>query len=311
MTLDLVSQFDNLNTWQRRNERAPHKPLLALWAIGRCLRGQERLAEFDVVYKELGLLLQRFGPHRRSHKPHIPFWRLQNDNLWEVTEAHKVRLDANGAGSLASLRELGVRGGFPVHVYDDFRNDAVLALKIARRLLDAHFPENRRSKVLKDTLKDYAPAAESLFSEIDRCEHAPYLKEILNRRILDDRFRRMVLEKYEFSCAVCNHSFEFPVGYWPALEAAHIKWRSFRGPDDPSNGISLCVLHRELFDRGFYTIEPSSLQMRVARNVLEGVPGNPLSHLHRAQLRRIPGRSKDRPAEEYLAWHGREVFRDA
>ena len=34
-----------------------------------------------------------------------------------------------------------------------------------------------------------------------------------------------------------------------ALDAAHVRWRAFDGPDNIANGICLCVLHH-LFDKG-------------------------------------------------------------
>ena len=196
-------------------------------------------------------------------------------------------------------------------IYEAFRSDSALAMLIARRLLDAHFPETMRSAILKATLKEHAPKAEMLLSELTSSEHASYLKATSTRRARDDKFRGMALEKYGHCCAVCNYSVEFPVGCWPALQAAHIKWHWHLGPDNPNNGISLCVLHHELFDWGLYTIEPGSLQIRVARKVLERGPNDPIAGLHRERLWRVPGRSMDRPAEEYLAWHGSQVFRDA
>jgi putative restriction endonuclease len=31
----VLQQFDALNVWKRRGQRAPHKPLLVLYALGR------------------------------------------------------------------------------------------------------------------------------------------------------------------------------------------------------------------------------------------------------------------------------------
>ena len=41
MTLtEIKEKFDAITVWKRGGERAPHKPLLALYAIGRALRGE-------------------------------------------------------------------------------------------------------------------------------------------------------------------------------------------------------------------------------------------------------------------------------
>jgi putative restriction endonuclease len=41
------------------------------------------------------------------------------------------------------------------------------------------------------------------------------------------------------------------------VEAAHIKWHQFGGPDVEANGFALCALHHALFDRGTFTVDPS------------------------------------------------------
>jgi putative restriction endonuclease len=34
------------------------------------------------------------------------------------------------------------------------------------------------------------------------------------------------------------------------LDAAHVRWWAFDGPDDVSNGLCLCAFHHKLLDRG-------------------------------------------------------------
>jgi putative restriction endonuclease len=43
----LVQKFRDLNVWRRGDERAPHKPLLALYALAQIQAGAERLIPFD------------------------------------------------------------------------------------------------------------------------------------------------------------------------------------------------------------------------------------------------------------------------
>jgi len=305
---DLVKRFDELNTWQRRDQSAPHKPLLSLWAIGRCLQGRERLVTYDIVERDIGLLLRKFGSGGTSNKPYEPFWRMRKDRIWEVTEAHKVSLDSRGSAYPKQLRKHKVRGGFPAPIYDCLKFDVGLALMITQRILDAHFCTSKHKDILVATFGDYAFEAVSLLSVINKSEHLPNINTTLARRARSFEFQERVIEIYRNSCAVCNFSFEFPDGCWPALEAAHIKWQSHQGPDNPNNGLSLCVLHRELFDRGLFTIEPNSLRIQVADAVLERVPKSPITDFHQAQLPIVPSRIKDRPAEEYLSWHAEQVF---
>src|SRR5262245_21989805 len=83
-TSAVLSQFDRLSVWKRGGQRAPHKPLLALYALGRWSRGDTADIPFREAAPDLARLLQEFGPPRRSCHPEYPFWRLQNDGVWAV-----------------------------------------------------------------------------------------------------------------------------------------------------------------------------------------------------------------------------------
>lgn len=109
---------------------------------------------------------------------------------------------------------------------------------------------------------------------------------------------------------MCGYSFQFPEGYWPALEAAHIQWHSHCGPDISTNGLSLCVLHHELFDWGIFTVQPDTLSISVATDILRQLPENTIANYHGTPLQVVPKRNCDYPAAEYLDWHSRNVFRN-
>ena len=58
---DLLQRVQGINVWKRRGERAPHKPLLLLYALARAAHG-ERDIRYERVDEMLGSLLQKFGP---------------------------------------------------------------------------------------------------------------------------------------------------------------------------------------------------------------------------------------------------------
>jgi putative restriction endonuclease len=58
---DIKSRFNNLTVWRRGGERAPHKPLLALYAIARLLRCEPRMIPYVEIDREVGKLLMEFG----------------------------------------------------------------------------------------------------------------------------------------------------------------------------------------------------------------------------------------------------------
>ena len=63
----LLRRFDRLNVWGRGDQRAPHKPLLVLYALGRWSRGDRGDIAFRDADRDLTPLLKEFGPPRRSY----------------------------------------------------------------------------------------------------------------------------------------------------------------------------------------------------------------------------------------------------
>src|SRR5215471_9580649 len=82
----LIQRFRALNVWRRGDERAPHKPLLVLYALGQLQAGAARFIPFDQLERPLERLLEEFGPPRKSPHPELPFYHLQTDGVWEIDE---------------------------------------------------------------------------------------------------------------------------------------------------------------------------------------------------------------------------------
>src|SRR5262249_37824454 len=58
-----------------------------------------------------------------------------------------------------------------------------------------------------------------------------------------------ILTAWDRQCAFCG--FDGQLGAATVgVEAAHVRWCTFDGPDDLDNGLALCSLHHKLFDRG-------------------------------------------------------------
>lgn len=136
-----ADRFSTLTVWQRGGQRAPHKPLLALLALGRWQRGERGPVRFADLEKPLLGLLVEFGPHRRSHHPELPFWHLQTDGVWVVTPAagYPPR-KGHTSPSARQLRDADATGQFSPGVRAAFDIDPALVPAVARGLLDAHFP---------------------------------------------------------------------------------------------------------------------------------------------------------------------------
>ena len=305
---ELRNLFANLKVWHARGWRAPNKPLLALWAIGRCLRSEGRLAPYDTVARELGELLRRFGPPRKSVNPDLPFWHLRNDGVWDVPEADRITQTGSGHAHIASLRREDAHGGLFDDIFSALQKDQTTALHIAYSLVEAHFPESLHNDVLRavgiDSGFPTSTGMDFVFME-DRAAGLEF--EHVRRRSRDPAFARAVLDAYGDRCAVCEFAVRLrdaPV----ALDAAHIRWHRAGGRDRDKigNGLALCTLHHRLFDAGAFTLSP---KYTVIVSPAAAGPGadSTLDQFSRCPIL-LPRRTEDYPDFKSLKWHHREVF---
>jgi putative restriction endonuclease len=283
-----LEQLGSLRVWQRGDERAPHKPLLLLYALARVSRAEERLVPYAEAREPLERLLKEFGPARRVYHPEQPFVRLESDGIWEV-RTEKAAWVAEGEPTSRKLLDADVRAGFPDPIHRALAADPALVRKSAEILLEAEFPGTLHDEILTELGFDFGGEGSWVFQA---------------RR--DPTFRARVLLAYAFRCAVCD--FHLQIDHAPlGLDAAHIRWKQLMGPDLVNNGLSLCTLHHRLFDRGAFTVNEE-------RRVL--VSGQVVGDSLKDALMRFHGSPVQEPREpeflagsEHLAWHGREVFR--
>ena len=255
---DLRARFARLRVWESGGRRAPHKPLLALWPIGRGLQGFDRMAPFVEVSRAVGTLLKRFGPPRRTVRPEYPFQYLVTDSVWEVGADGPVARGRGGRMLVSSLRKTNARGGFPEEVFTALRSDRGLATEIACMLLDAHFPATRHAALLEAVGIGTAFRTEVALMGTATTGTAPPLATA-HIPTSAGGFgapvsRGRLLLAYGERCAVCAFAVRLadnPI----ALKGAHIKWHCAEGPDDVGNGLALCALHHSLFDAGAFTLD--------------------------------------------------------
>ena len=284
----IAERFAKLLTWRRAGERAPHKPLLALYALGRVIRGGERMIPYVEADTALRELLREFGPVRRSFHPEYPFWRMQRDGVWEVQSQGPLRpRTGNTDPPRGELLRKESTGGFPQAIDAAFRQNPALIRNIAHTLLDAHFPTTIHEDLLNAVGLD-------LEGQIQR------------RRVRDPTFRARVLIAYEQRCAVCGFDVRLG-GAQLGVDAAHIQWHQAGGPDRVENGLALCVLHHKLFDRGAFTVT-AAMRVALSEHVYGGTGFDTHLLAFHGERLRAPQSDTYAPAVQFLAWHQREVF---
>jgi putative restriction endonuclease len=281
----VLRAFVRVRKWRAHGQRAPHKPLLLLLALGALQRG-ERWLSYREVEPRLTRLLGEFGPARRAAHPEHPFWRLQADGIWTVPEANRIAVPVHGNVSAAALREADAHGGFTEPIFRALSERPMLLNAVAAKLLEDTFAGSLHEPLLDAT---------------------GLLWTVSVRRRRDPRFREEILRIYERRCAVCGHDIRMG-GTDLGLEAAHIRWHAAGGPDEPENGLALCSFHHVALDRGALTLAPD-LRIQISQNVLGGDPAMEFLLLrHLGAGIRLPQRGTPPPSEPYLHWHRREVF---
>ncbi|MFE2377329.1 phosphorothioated DNA-binding restriction endonuclease [Streptomyces sp. NPDC059398] len=317
--MDWLERTAKLRLWTRSGARAPHKPLLFLYALGHFQQDAEGELRYSAVEDDLKGLLTEYGPPTRT-SPAYPFHHLVSDGVWEV------RSD-RGSGSpgtgVRELRAAGAAGRLAPELRAALRRDPSLLGRMARVLLDLNFPPSLHTELCEAVglelepaeigqLTPEQPATTGLLPEDLPAEDLPAGQPPAGQlpagpRQRDRRMRELVLTAYEYQCAFCGYDGRIgtvPVG----LEAAHVRWWAFDGPDDVDNGLCLCSLHHKLFDKGVLGIGDDHRilvsqrfvgRSETARHHVIALAGRPLTGPQ-------PGA---RPvAAAHRSWHTAQVF---
>lgn len=283
--MDALKAIENVNAWRKGDKRAPHKPLLILWAIAQLSKGVKNNS-FQEVDKHLSKLLEDFGPPNPT-KATYPFLRLANDGIWTVDGTEELITTKDyGKGHLNAVQ---ASGSFTPEMQSALA-DASARKEAVEYLLQQNFPES-----LHEDLLD-ALGLELEFGSANQ-----------KRKRRDPEFRQRVLEAYERKCAICGFQIrrdDQVVG----VEAAHIKWHQAGGPDVEQNGIAMCTMHHKLFDYGLFAVD-NNLRLKVSTKANGGYGLNEwLLRFHNQQLQK-PIKRQYYPETEFTKWQVNEVFK--
>ncbi|WP_416973633.1 phosphorothioated DNA-binding restriction endonuclease [Streptomyces sp. 4F14] len=289
--MDWLERVTELRQWTRQGVRAPHKPLLLLYALGRYQRDAGEGLKYTAVEGDLKNLLAEYGPARAT-SPSYPFHHLTSDGVWEVSTDLGDGSPGSGVGK---LKESGATGRLALELRSDLRRRPELLWQLTRLILERHFPPSLHAELCEAVGLDLDPLAAYALTK---------------RRQRDPRIRESVLAAYDHQCAFCGYDGALgsrPVG----LEAAHVRWWAFAGPDTIDNALCLCALHHKLFDKGVLGISPTH---RILVSPLY-TGTTPASHTHVTSLSDHPIRTP-RPDAPHIStphreWHMTQVFRTA
>ena len=290
---DVLALFSSLRQHQSGDRRSPHKPLLALLALESLVRRQSTELRWSEAEDRLAALVAEFGPASRTGRAQsaaYPFTRLRSDGMWRLDR--EVPMDLVGP-----LHEHDVAGSFTPEVEAALTADPQLVREVARRLVTAQFPET----IVPDVLNAVGLDVQDVLGATGGVD-----QEVRERRRRDPAWRTEIVQAWDRQCAFCGFDGSL-VGYVVAVDAAHVRWFAFDGPDALDNGLALCVLHHKLFDLGVLGLGVD-LAVRVSSKFTSRTDaGRRIYSLHGRSL--MPRRGTVTPAEEHLDWHDREVFK--
>jgi putative restriction endonuclease len=288
--VDWVERVASMRQWTRQGERAPHKPLLLLYALGHFQRNGDQPIPFSEAEAQLGRLLREFGPPRGTSAAY-PFHHLTSDGLWTVTTD---RGEGSPGSAPTALRGLHAAGRLAPDLVWSLRSQPHLLPQLARAILDDNFEPSLHEDICAEAGLDLETA-----ETVPRSGRA--------RRGRDPQFRARVLVAYEYRCAFCGYD-GWLGGTMVGLDAAHVRWRALGGPDEVANGLCLCALHHKLFDKGVLGI--SGQQVAVSAHFVGR------SQAAESLVLSLSDREVARPQQGFpavsglhAAWHAREVFR--
>lgn len=285
-----LARLTALRQYQGDGKRAPHKPLLVLLALGQMNSAGSSSLAWSVVEDRLGVLLAEFGTSATvsSSSAAYPFTRLRSDGVWELSR--DVPNDNTGP-----LNEGPIEGHFNPEIEEELRRSPATRNAIARALVESQFPLT----IAPDVLTAVGLDPDVVFS-------SAATEAILMARKRDANWRRQIVAAWDRSCAFCG--FDGALGGSPVgIEAAHIRWFNFEGPDNLDNGLALCSLHHKLLDRGAIGLRDPGTVVVSTHFSAVGSVGRAVYELHGRELRPRPGTTL--PAEAYVAWHSSEVFK--
>jgi putative restriction endonuclease len=297
-----LEEFRSAPVYHGAGQRAPNKALALLYAMGQLQRGHtHRLVRYVDTEVKLKQLLDQFGPPRATQHPEQPVWRLRKNNqtpssIWEVSHDDRVRQDSSGNPSIGDLREFASFGLSEIAA-ELFNRDRNALIQAANTIADSIVPETLRDELLAAMQFDASPLPPDLQ------DHARIL---VTRTIRDPDFSKSVLQAYGWQCAICGASPKVESRHF-GLEAAHIRWIQYSGPNTVSNGLCLCRMHHIALDRGAITVNPEG-EIDVSPMLDSSEESQQLFGRFRGAVIHRPAEIHQHPAAHMCTWHRNEVF---
>jgi hypothetical protein len=133
----LLARFDGIRQFARGGRRAPHKPLLLLYARARLKHDRQTEIRFNATEAIVNPLLRSYGPWGSGAHVAYPYGRLVNDGYGSCPIAPSSSTQGQPPPGVA--RERDAPAGFTPDVLATFEREPELIDVVALHLLERHF----------------------------------------------------------------------------------------------------------------------------------------------------------------------------
>ncbi|MFJ5178858.1 HNH endonuclease [Streptomyces griseoviridis] len=237
---------------------AHHGALTLLWAIGRLVSGQNRLAPQDVFSREVGPLLRDFGDRDTRVTPEFTFRHVQGSRVWAIEGA---AVGGVGPASAGGIDKPGAAAGLTPEAAKLLQQPLTRAEAIGLLCTSYLSDVDQGALLTRVGLAGYASASGAVDVDVDNeggGDESP--RDGRRRRVNSTRPERdpRLVEKikllYQQKCQFCGLQLETRFSHYS--EAAHIQGLGapHEGPDKISNLLCLCPNHHVQFDKLFLFI---------------------------------------------------------
>ena len=290
----------------RQHGEAPYKPALLLAVLEGIGDGSiqgnrieitpELIAAFKAICTDLST-----SPLFTAANFALPFYHLRSEGFWHLHTWPGLEILLTRSGSVRSFRHLR-----DVVAYAALDTDFWLLLQaptnrtaLRQALLSRYFPQTQgryRARAGQEALDGIRRQMLEEPAARYRTHVAP--ADELDLTVRSGVFKRVVLEAYDYTCAVSGLKLlstrSSPV---PLLDACHIVPWAVSHDDTLPNGVALCPNLHRAFDRHLFWIDPD-YRVRVAAGFGELSGGD-------YGVQRFEGKALRLP-EQRAWWPGRE-----
>lgn len=299
------------------NHRAPHKPFLLLAIMDLIAQGviKRNFIEFNAELMDtFDLYWVKVMGTEKNGSPILPFYHLQSDKFWRLVPIpgmEQALAAVRQIRSISQLRQLVLGARLDDDLFEILLSEAERD-DLRRVLIETYFAPDVRPKlvevgqIMTESFQYSLELRDRLRGRFTLKE-TPEMDQKYHTESRSTAFRRVVIEAYDYTCAVCRIRVITPEGR-TAVAAAHIvPWRVSHN-NDPRNGMALCGLHHWVFDQGLIgiAVDHQILVSPLIPKDQETV--EPILSLANRQLH-LPQDHMLLPAKTALQWHRKSIFR--